>query len=58
MDIVDSYENELIGNLDDMPSSEKKTVIKLIEALHYFRGVEEATKIEQFDKYIEGLCYS
>ncbi len=39
MDIVDSYENELIGNLDDAPSTEKKTVIKLIEALHYFRGM-------------------
>ena len=57
MDTIDCYENELIGNLDSIEEAQKKTAIKLIEGLYYYRTHGIDTKIEEFDKYIELLSF-
>ena len=57
MDTIDCYENELIGNLDSIEEAQKKTTIKLIEGLYYYRTHGIDTRIEEFDKYIELLSY-
>lgn len=57
-DTINGYEFQLGDAVDRLKGQQKKDLIKVIEALVYFKEHSENADIEEFDKKIEGIDFT
>jgi len=56
-DTINGYEFQLGESIDRLKGPQKKDLIKVIEALLYFKEHTENADIEEFDRRIEGIDF-
>ena len=54
---INGYEFQLGESIDRLKGPQKKDLIKVIEALVYFKEHTENADIEEFDRRIEGIDF-